>query len=402
MLRVWWAIGLVLGMQAGALAEDAAPFWNADEISRIKGMSLSLLKPLKPNPSNKVGDDPNAAALGEALFFDARFSANGLVACGTCHIPDKQFQDGLPLGQGVGTASRRTMPIAGAGYHPFLFWDGRKDSLWSQALGPIENPVEHGSDRTMVARLVVDNYREQYEPLFGAPPDLSGLPPHAAPTGTPEAVAAWEALSVEQQRAVNRVFSNFGKAIEAFERTIPPPWTRFDDYAEALAANDEAKANTILTEQERNGLKLYLVQNCATCHAGPLLTDEDYHNIGLPDQTIEADSGRSTSVAVVKADPFNCASEFSDADPAKCLRLKILSGDDPKFVGGFRVPSLRGVSQRPPFMHNGKFATIHDVLVHYNKAPAALFGKSEALALRMTDAQLDDLEAFLETLNVTE
>lgn len=400
MLRALGAIGLAVLIPVLASAADSVPVWNADELSRIKGMSLAGLAPLKPDPSNRVSDDPSAAALGKALFFDPSFSANGAVSCSSCHLPDSQFQDGLPLGQGVGIASRRTMPIAGTAYHPFLFWDGRKDSQWSQALGPMENPVEHGSDRAMVVRLTVANYLAEYESVFGALPELGSVPMHAAPVGSPEAVAAWQALTVEQQRNINRVFANFGKAIAAFERTIPPPWTRFDDYAEAVASKDGASVNEILTEQERNGLRLFLGQNCATCHGGPLFTDEDFHNIGLPGQTHEADSGRSTSVAVVKEDPFNCAGEFSDADPKKCLRLKILRADEPKFVGGFRSPSLRGVAQRPPYMHDGQFATLHDVLVHYNKAPTATFGRSEALVLRLTDQQLDDLEAFLKTLNV--
>jgi cytochrome c peroxidase len=402
MLRALGAIGLVLLVNVAARAADATSFWNADEIARLKGMSLSLLAPLRPDASNRFGDDPQAAALGKALFSDPRFSANGAVSCASCHLPDQQFQDGLPVGHGVADGTRRTMPIAGTAYLPFLFWDGRKDSQWSQALGPVENPVEHGSDRAMVTQLIVANYRAEFEAVFGLLPDLGGLPPHAAPEGAVEAVAAWRALSADRQRDINRVFANFGKAIAAFERTIGPPRTRFDDFADAMAAADEARANTILSEQERNGLKLYLAQNCATCHGGPLLNDGEFHNIGLPGQDPVDDSGRSTAVAVVKADPFNCAGEFSDADPAKCLRLKILRADDPKFVGGFRSPSLRGVAQRAPYMHDGQFVTLHDVLVHYNNAPKASFGQSEALALRMTDGQLADLEAFLRTLNAAE
>lgn len=398
-----FGIAMALAMVAGvAIAADATPFWNSDELSRIKGMSLSVQPPLRPDPSNKFADDPAAAALGKALFSDPRFSANGEVSCSSCHMSDRQFQDGLRVGHGVADGTRRTMPIAGTAYLPFLFWDGRKDSQWSQALGPVENPVEHGADRTMVAQLVAANYGAEYEAVFGALPDLGNLPPHAMPEGSAEAAAAWQALAPDRQRDINRVFSNFGKAIAAFERTIGPPRTRFDDYADALAAGGEAAGVAILTEAERNGLKLYLVQNCATCHGGPLLNDGEFHNIGLPAMTAENDMGRTASVSVVQQDPFNCAGEFSDADPKKCLRLKMLHAEDAKLVGAFRSPSLRGVAQRPPYMHDGQFATLHDVLVHYNKAPQAVFGKSEALALKMTDQQLDDLEAFLKALNVVE
>jgi cytochrome c peroxidase len=401
MLRTLGAIGLVLLVWATARAADSMP-WNPDDLAKIKGMSLAGLAPLKPDPSNRFGDDPAAAALGKALFFDPRFSANGAVSCSSCHVPATQFQDGLPLGQGVGTAARRTMPIAGSAYLQFLFWDGRKDSQWSQALGPVENPVEHGSDRAMVVRLVAANYRAEYEPVFGALPDPENLPMHAAPVGSAEAMAAWQALTIEEQRSINLVFANFGKAIAAFERTITFPRTRFDDYADAVVAKNDALANEILTEQERAGLRLFLGQSCVTCHGGPMLNDGLFHNIGLPEQDPATDGGRSASVLVVQQDPFNCAGEFSDADPAKCLKLKLLHADDPKLVGAFRSPSLRGVAQRPPYMHDGKFATLHDVLVHYNNAPKAVFGQSEIAVLRMTEQQLIDLEAFLKTLNVRE
>ena len=83
---------------------------------------------------------PAAAALGATLFFDQRLSRNGKVACATCHKIDRQFQDDLPHAAGLGTTNRRTMPLAGVAWSPWFFWDGRRDSLWSQALTPLENP----------------------------------------------------------------------------------------------------------------------------------------------------------------------------------------------------------------------------------------------------------------------
>ena len=104
--------------------------WNQDEIATLRGLWIGSLPALPPDPSNKVADDERAVALGQQLFFDTRLSVNGAVACATCHLPEQDFQDGKPLGQGVGTTARRTMPIAGTAYSPWLFWDGRKDSLW--------------------------------------------------------------------------------------------------------------------------------------------------------------------------------------------------------------------------------------------------------------------------------
>jgi cytochrome c peroxidase len=109
----------------GAATRTAAPHpaaaagprgWTAEERATLRSLSLSGLGPLPADPSNRVADDPRAAALGEALFFDTRLSGNGKVSCGTCHVPAKDFQDGVALAEGVGTTARRTMPIAGTAH----------------------------------------------------------------------------------------------------------------------------------------------------------------------------------------------------------------------------------------------------------------------------------------------
>ena len=233
--------------------------------------ALTALPPPPPDPSNRVADSAEAAVFGKARVFDARFSANGKVACATCHLPDRQFQDGLPLGKGVGTRGRRTIPIAGMAYAPFLFWDGRKDSLWAQALGPMESVVEHGGDRTQYARVVAQTYARTYEALFGPLPDLSRLPDHAGPVDDKTAAAAWTAMPGADRTAVTVIFANMGKAIAAYERTIQPQTTRFDRYAAAVGTGAEAG---ILTDQERAGLAIFVGKGeCTNCHNGPLLTD---------------------------------------------------------------------------------------------------------------------------------
>jgi len=392
---------LVLSSFSGAAALD--PFWSGEELRAITRLSIAKLHKLLPDPSNRVADDPAAAALGKEFFFDTRFSANGKVACSTCHMPDHQFQDDLRVGRGIADGTRRTMPIAGTAYLPFFFWDGRKDSQWSQALGPLENPLEHGADRTMLVQLIAANYRTEYEAIFGKLPDFGALPPHAAPVAAPEVALAWQKLKTEQKLAVNLAFTNIGKAVAAFERTIAPPATRFDAFAAALAANDEPAANDIFSAQERNGLKLFLGQgDCVRCHGGPQFTDMRFHNLGLPDTSRRKDSGRSAAVLALAQDPFNCLGDYSDAvGPATCIEVKLLRLDSPDFLGAFKTPTLRGVSQRPPFMHTGQHATMQDVLKFYNEAPKAGFGLTElGHPLKLSDSQLSDLEAFLETLNV--
>ena len=187
---------LGLGALAVALASAASvDRWSDQEQGLIASLSLSALGPVPADPSNRVADDPRAVELGRTIFADTRFSADGKVACATCHLPDRQFQDDLGLGKGVGTTGRRTMPIAGMAYSPFLFWDGRKDSLWSQALGPMESPVEHGGDRTQYAHLIAAAYRTPYEALFGPLPNLGHLSPKAGPVADAEAAANWQAMA---------------------------------------------------------------------------------------------------------------------------------------------------------------------------------------------------------------
>ena len=121
--------------------------WTAQQIDELRNLSISGLGKPAADPTNRVADDPEAAKLGHQLFFDERLSSNGKVSCASCHQPDRDFQDGTALARGVGTTNRRTMPVAGTAFSPFLFWDGRKDSQWAQALGPLESPVEHGGSR---------------------------------------------------------------------------------------------------------------------------------------------------------------------------------------------------------------------------------------------------------------
>lgn len=393
----------VAGLLAAAFAAASVsgqPEWTEAERGLIASLALDSLPPLPPDPSNAVADDPEAAALGEQFFFDTRFSGNGQVACATCHLPERQFQDDRPLGLGMGETTRRTMPIAGTQYSPWLFWDGRKDSQWSQALGPMESPVEHGGDRTSFARLVAEHYRAPYEALFGPLPDLAAVPDHAAPTGTPEAVAAWEGMSESDRDAVNRVFANMGKAIAAFERTILPPETRFDRYAAAVAASAAPPADAAFTDEEVAGLRLFIgTANCINCHNGPLLTDNYFHNTGVPAAFAQPDRGRALGALEVKADPFNCLGTYSDAGPADCAELKFMVTESHELEGAFKPPSLRGVAGRPPYMNAGQFATLAQALDHYNRAPAAPIGHSELFPLSLTPEELTALEAFLRTLD---
>src|SRR5919204_1533915 len=235
--------------------------WTSAELEELRSMSLAELESLPRDPTNRVADDPRAADLGRRLFFDTRLSSNGRVACSTCHQADRGFQDGIALANGVGTTVRRTMPIADMARSPFLFWDGRKDSLWAQALGPLESPVEHGGTRAQYAHVVAESYAREYEQIFGPLPDLSRVPRSAGPVSDRDAASAWSGLSRAQRDDVTRVFVNIGKAIAAYERRIEFGASRFDKYVAAVTTDQPVQG--ILTDDETAGLRLFLGRaNC--------------------------------------------------------------------------------------------------------------------------------------------
>ena len=398
-LVVLTLLALVVGLTARTYLVEV--HWSEAEQETLETLWLGNLPPLPPDPSNSVADDPRAASLGHTLFFDTRLSSNGQIACATCHLPDLAFTDGLPLARGVGNTSRKTMSIVGTAYSPWLFWDGRKDSQWSQALGPLESPVEHGGNRLQYAHLVIQQHKEEYEALFGPLPDLSRLPASAGPVADPQARAAWQGLTLEERNKVTRVYANIGKAIAAYERHIMPGPSRFDHYVEALLNNDRDGARAILSKDEISGLKLFIGKaSCTNCHNGPLFTNNDFHNTGVPARAeLPEDTGRALGARQVLKDEFNCLSDYSDARPEDCAELRFLKADGHQLERAFKPPTLRNVAEAAPFMHAGQFSTLRKVLEHYNRAPEAPVGHTELEPLGLTNRQLAQLEAFLRSLS---
>jgi cytochrome c peroxidase len=340
-----------------AFAIERRTTWTPDELSTLSDLSIDALGPLPADPTNKHADDARAAALGRQIFFDTRFSANGKVSCASCHQPDRQFQDDRALSRGVGTTGRRAMPIVGTAYSPWFFWDGRKDSQWSQALGPLESPVEHGGRRGEYVKIIAREYDAAYRNVFGG-----------------------------SYNDTTRVFANIGKAIAAYERTLQFGDSRYDQYV---------RTGRGLSADEIAGLKLFIGKaECTQCHSGPLLTDNSFHNIGIE----SSDAGRSVGVQQVLADEFNCRSKFSDANHAACSELEFVDATSVELVGAFKTPSLRNVSLRPPYMHAGQLETLEEVVDHYNRAPAAAIGRTELKPLELTKREQRQLVAFLRAL----
>src|SRR5205814_1548696 len=166
---------------------------------------------------------------------------------------------------------------------------------------------------------------------------------HAKPEG--ETASAWEAMAPADRDSVSRVFANLGKSFEAFERELVSDRSRFDIFAKALRDRD-VEAQKRYPESALRGLVLFEGRaNCRLCHAGPLFSDGEFHNIGVPtlDKSPPRDPGRREGIQKLARDPFNAAGKYSD-DPrgSRAQEMTQLSLSAETW-GQFRTPSLRNV-----------------------------------------------------------
>ncbi|MGB0846866.1 MAG: cytochrome-c peroxidase [Thiolinea sp.] len=363
-------------------------------------MSLNALQ-TKSDHSNQYAQNPSAAALGEKLFFDKRLSQNGEISCATCHHPDNYFTDGriIALGQKVG--KRNTPSLHGVAYNTWFFWDGRKDSLWSQALAPFENTAEHNFSRTNVAKLLFTDptYNTLYTDVFGSNelPDLLALPDNAQPSGSITQIKAWKNIPTDHKRSINKLFTNTGKALAAFITTIQPLRTRFDDYVDAY--NSGQHDNKHLNDFELAGLRLFISPKaqCINCHFGPLFTNQSFHNVGTG--RAGTDSGRAAALDKIRFDTFNCLGDYSDASDEQCNNLKFMQRDRHSLWGAFKTPTLRNVSNTAPYFHDGRSKTLAEVIDHYTQLEA---DKTHLQALELSAEEKQYLIAFLTALTSTD
>ncbi len=405
------------------------------------------------------------ALLGEKFFFDRSFSNNETISCAHCHEPTKNFSNGLPVGMALGVGTRKVPSLLNAYHRDWLFWDGRADSLEAQALGPIENPLEHGISRVRALQVIYKHYKKEFESHFGpwspiltkalleeeAMPQLQAITPatkvsayglaslkdffvmdsilmsakrknlspiqelnqrsHVVTSPPPAWIKRWQQFSDEEQKNINKVFSQFGKAIATYERTIISKDSPFDLFAKKfLTLNEPNKAfHKDFGEKEFKGLQLFLGPGkCSHCHSGEMFTDEQFHNIGLSrlkDKTESIDMGRAIGALHVQKNLFNCLGDFFPEHKEKqsCQQLRFLDTENLEFVGAFKTPSLRNVALQAPYGHDGRFPSIRSVLDHYNTLDIKKGGEighiEETLfRLDFQEEELNALEAFLRSL----
>jgi cytochrome c peroxidase len=358
--------------------DEARPPHSAETRAAIESLSLSRLAPPPPSPDNRYADDLDAAVLGHRLFFDRRLSADGRIACASCHQPDYWFTEPRPTARGLRPLPRRTPTLVGAAWLPFLHWDGREDGLWSQALAPLESPDEHGASRRDVARVIAAHHREPYEAVFG-------------PLLDPDAA---------DDASIDAIFMNAGRALEAYVRRLQPAPAPFDRFVDALREGDPRGGGHLTAAAER-GLHAFIgPAGCLHCHHGPLLTDRAFHNLGLPPAigVPDDDPGRALGARRALEAPFRCGGPHSET--TDCPELRFLDPEAEGLLGAFKTPSLRNVAARPPYMHGGHFEDLAAVLSFYRTLPGeAAIGRRAAVLHQMDrGVSAEDLEAFLESL----
>jgi cytochrome c peroxidase len=296
---------------------------------------VNSLPPSVPVPADNPQTDEKIR-LGAQLYFDPRLSADSTVSCATCHSPDTAWANHNRFDTGIRgqVGGRNSGTILDAGYMKYQFWDGRAASLEEQALGPIHNPIEMGETLENVVRKLreIPGYRDQFQKVFGTDVTTDGI----------------------------------AKAIASFERTVvtgPSPYDRY------LTGEKEA-----LSSRARRGMALFNGKaHCSPCHAGAILSDQAFHNLGVGMDAPNPDLGREV---VTK---------------------------DPKDRGRFKTPGLRNVALTAPYLHDGSAKTLREVVELYDRGGVRNPNLDPVvLPLHLTGNEIEDLVAFLEALTGTQ
>jgi cytochrome c peroxidase len=300
----------------------------------VLGAQGGVQRPPVPVPAN----NPQTAAkvtLGAQLYFDPRLSADNTISCATCHDPSTGWANHNATDTGIRgqVGGRNSGTILDAAYMQYQFWDGRASSLEEQAVGPIHNPIEMGETLENVIRKLnaLPAYRSEFRAVFGT-------------DATEEAI---------------------GKAIAAFERTVvtgPSPYDRY-------LAGDKAA----LSASQQRGFEVFSGKGrCMLCHAGPMLSDQAFHNLGVGTDRESPGAGRE---AVTK---------------------------NAQDRGKFKTPTLRNVALTWPYLHDGSAPSLDEVIALYDRGGEPNANLDPLMRpLGLTGAEREDLKAFLEALTGT-
>ena len=398
--------GAAADLATGRAANGGCP----SELDAAQCMGLSaLIQPLALPPAlgNASADDDDAAVLGFQIFFDIRFSRGRKVRCESCHSVDYAFADNAQVPTlGLGPGVRNSPTVLNAARHTIFMWDGRADTLWSQPLLAFENPDEMGFTRLEIAHTLQAFYASMYQRAFGPLPDFSDRARFPA-AGMP-GDAAFDAMRPEDQRVVDQTVANVGKALEAYMRKLATGPSRVDRYLASLFDADPGypplKSNTpveqLLSAEEQRGAVVFARSGCLACHSGSQLSDDQFHDLGVPALPGHApDPGRTPAVVeLLASSPFNASGVFFEGTPGA-------TPPPAAAAGAFRTPSLRNLTRSRPYGHNGVFASLEDVVDFHlaggGQDPDGLLGEVDPLLRpqQLSAADRAALIAFLKALD---
>ena len=318
------------------------------------GASAGHLEPFGsvPIPTHNP-QTPEKIELGKKLFFDRRLSGDGTMSCASCHIPEQAYTDGQDISLSYPTTMnwRNSPTLINSALYKNLFHDGRVKTLEDQALFPMMSAFEMNQNLDFLEEeiRVVPEYAEAFQKVFGGEP-------------TRERMAM---------------------AIAAFERTlvsVNAPYDRFLKGDASAVAEDAKKGYEIFRGKGR----------CTECHHGVNLSDDKFYALNVPENPVLLNNPRVTATMrfVAKVYHYKDYRNLKE-DPGRYL----ISGDKEDWKA-FRTPTLREISRTGPYMHNGVFRTLDEVIAFFNDGGGK--GNRHLKPLRLNGDEKRQLKAFLE------
>lgn len=303
-------------------------------------------------PGKEYAYTEEKASLGHQLFNDKILSNSNNRSCATCHIPEKAFTDGLAKAMSLENSelARNTPSLNYAGYQHGQFWDMRKDDLEGQSSDVISNKEEmHGDLNVILAKINQDkNYQAAFKKIY-----------HSQKT------EVWQ---------LQNVLASYIRSLAKFN-------SGFDEY---MRGNKSA-----MTESQKRGFNLFVGKaQCAICHFLPLFNGTVPPNFKKTEQEI-------LGVAM------NAENTTFDTDPGRGKFHETV----PSLQHSFKTPTLRNIQKTAPYMHNGGYKTLKEVMNFYNKGGGKAFGfkvENQTLSdapLQLTDKEIDDIIEFMKALN---
>ena len=412
---------------------------------------------VRPAPIVIGEKEKSLAAFGATIFNDNDFlpyqpgRSGRNESCNGCHTSEETGNQFL-------TSDRQAPDLRRSSFYKYFSADGRANSLEAYIARHIESPAELSSSRVQVVRIIRDKYRDAYGKTFGAvPADLlanipdSGTPmadrkefpvsassfilqtladrdqlanilrqasaEHLAPAVIvsrsvfspmlPEhsQSAKFESLNSDTQIAVNTIFKNAAAALAAYIQQIPLAVTKYDIFAEKVAAGQSLQ-DSITTDfgsDELTGLKLFIGEaKCNACHFGPGFTDNKFHNTGLTKASFP-DPGRATGLILSDVER-SCVPSESEPSAQVCKDIEVSTEDMNAAVGAFRTTALRGFNPNGPLMRNGQIEGLEDAVKFYSRLddrPAVGHRSPLLEKIALTTEETEALESFLIAIGTT-